>query len=57
MNPSEAQRRVGLQMPNDEKLRYATATIDCSGSLDETSRQVQVFLAKLKQTASGSPTR
>ena len=57
MSPSEAQRRIALQMPNDEKLRYATAIIDCSGSLEETVRQVAALAARLKQTASGSPSR
>jgi dephospho-CoA kinase len=57
MSPSEAKRRIALQMPNDEKLRYATETIDCSGSLEETGRQVEALAARLKQTASGSPSR
>lgn len=57
MNAIEAQERVTLQMPNEEKLRYATETVDCSKSLLETSRQVQALAAKLRQTASGSPSR
>ena len=57
MSPSEAKRRIALQMPNDEKLRYATATIDCSRSMEETGRQVEALAAKLKQTASGSRSR
>jgi dephospho-CoA kinase len=44
-------------MPNEEKLRYATETIDCSGSLEETARQVEALATRLKQTASGSPSR
>lgn len=57
MSPSEAQRRIALQMPNDEKLRYATETIDCSRSLEETRQQVQALAARLRQTMPGSPFR
>ena len=37
----EARRRIAAQMPAEEKLKYATEKIDCSGSLEETRRQVE----------------
>jgi len=32
-----------------EKLRYATEKIDCSGSLEDTRRQVAALAAKLRK--------
>jgi dephospho-CoA kinase len=58
MSEAEARRRVALQMPNEEKLLYATEKIDCSGSLGDTLRQVQALAAKLRHSstlADGSP--
>jgi dephospho-CoA kinase len=43
----DARRRIGAQMPVEEKLRYATEKIDCSGTLEETRRQVQALADKL----------
>jgi len=43
----QAQRRIAAQMPIDEKRRLADEVIDCSGSLEETERQVDALLAKL----------
>jgi dephospho-CoA kinase len=50
----EARRRIAAQMPAVEKLQYATEKIDCSGSLEETRRQVRELAAKLRQGAAGS---
>ena len=47
----EAHQRIAAQMPIDEKRRLADHVIDCSGSLDETERQVAALLAKLEQEA------
>src|SRR5216684_7374767 len=44
----EARRRIAAQLPVDEKLRYATEKIDCSGTLDATRRQVDTLAAKLR---------
>jgi dephospho-CoA kinase len=49
----EARRRIAAQLPIAEKLRYATEKIDCSGSLDDTRRQVQVLAAQLRRSAAG----
>jgi dephospho-CoA kinase len=58
MSEAEARRRISLQMPAEEKLHYATEKIDCSGSLEETQRQVQSLAEKLRRsshTSGGSP--
>jgi dephospho-CoA kinase len=44
---AEARRRIAAQLPVEEKLRYATEKIDCSGTLEETRRQVEALAAKL----------
>ena len=47
---SEARRRIAAQLPVEEKLRQATEKIDCSGSLEETRRQVEALAVKLRRT-------
>ncbi len=44
----EARRRIAAQLPVDEKLRHATEKIDCSGTPEETRRQVEALAAKLR---------
>ena len=44
----EARRRIGAQMSVEEKLKYATEKIDCSGSLVETRRQVGELAGRLR---------
>jgi len=48
MSEEEARRRIAAQLPIDEKLKYATEKIDCSGSLEDTRRQVEDLSAKLR---------
>jgi dephospho-CoA kinase len=48
MSEAEARGRMAAQMPGDRKLALATERIDCSGSLDETRRQVDRLAAKLR---------
>jgi dephospho-CoA kinase len=50
----EARRRIAAQMPAEEKLKFATERIDCSGSLEETRRQVEELAAKLRRGTNGS---
>jgi dephospho-CoA kinase len=50
LSESEARRRIAAQLPVEEKLRLATDRIDCSGSLDETRRQVEALAAKLRRS-------
>jgi len=51
MSEIEAKRRLAAQMPVEEKLRHATETIDCSGTLEETRAQVRALAAKLRKRA------
>ena len=44
----EATRRIGSQMPQDEKKRFADFLIDTSGSVDETHRQTLDVHEQLK---------
>ena len=44
----EARKRIAMQMPVREKLALASDKIDCSGSLDETRRQVQELATTLR---------
>ena len=50
----EARRRIAAQMPAEEKLKYATEKIDCSGSMEETRRQVGELAARLRRGVAGS---
>jgi dephospho-CoA kinase len=50
----EARRRIAAQMPAEEKLKFATEKIDCSGSLEETRRQVQELGRKVRRGANGA---
>lgn len=49
--PEQAARRIASQMPMEEKRRLADDQIDCSGTLQETTRQVDEALAQWKQVA------
>ena len=48
LTEAEARRRIAAQMPVEEKLRLATETIDCSGSLKQTRQQVEALAARLR---------
>lgn len=51
LGEEEAKRRIAAQMPVEEKLRLATEKIDCSGTMDETRKQVNDFAERLRQAA------
>jgi dephospho-CoA kinase len=51
MTEQEARQRIAAQLPVAEKLRHASDTIDCSGSLEETRKQVEALAAKLRRPA------
>jgi dephospho-CoA kinase len=53
LSEAEARRRIAAQMPAEEKLKYATEKIDCSGSLEETRRQVAELAGRLTRGAAG----
>jgi len=48
LSETEARRRIAAQLPVEEKLQQATEKIDCSGSFEETRRQVQALAGKLR---------
>jgi dephospho-CoA kinase len=49
LSEAEARKRVAMQMPVAEKLALATVKIDCSGSLEQTRRQVEEMAAKTRR--------
>jgi len=52
LTAEQAQLRIAAQMPMEEKRRFGDETIDCSGSLAETERQViEVVKRLLRQAA------
>jgi dephospho-CoA kinase len=60
LSREEAEKRIASQMPAEEKRRRADFEIDCSGSLEETRRQVKELYPVLQQlaqvnNASGKP--
>ena len=59
MSREQAEKRIAAQMPLEEKRRAGAGKIDeidCSGSLDCTTRQVQALVGQLRQLAR-SPAR
>jgi len=48
MSEAEARQRMAMQMPVQEKLALAEEKIDCSGSMEETRRQVDALAARLR---------
>jgi dephospho-CoA kinase len=54
LSETEAKRRIAAQLPVAIKLREATETIDCSGTLEETRAQVDALAAKLRNNAKPS---
>jgi len=51
MSEADARLRIAAQMPIEEKRRLADVQVDCSGSMEETQRQVKALVEKLKQKA------
>jgi len=49
----DAQRRIGSQLSEEEKITAADYVIDNSGTLAETERQVNVIWKELQQLAAG----
>jgi dephospho-CoA kinase len=52
LSRAEAEQRLCSQMSADEKRRRADFVLDCSGTLEETRRQVDALLPKLQRLAS-----
>ena len=49
----EAERRIGVQLSDAEKIAAADYLIDNSGTLTETERQVNKIYKELQQLAAG----
>jgi dephospho-CoA kinase len=45
----QAQLRISAQMPAEEKRQLADEVVDCSGTIEETERQVKNLVERLKQ--------
>jgi dephospho-CoA kinase len=54
LSGEQARQRLAAQMPVEEKRRAADDVIDCSGSLEQTERQVEKVLDRLKNAAGSS---
>ncbi|MFZ0620332.1 MAG: dephospho-CoA kinase, partial [Candidatus Acidiferrales bacterium] len=52
LSPEQAELRMAAQMPIEEKRKVADEAIDCSGAMEETERQVNEALTRLRQAAS-----
>jgi len=51
LSREQASQRIAAQMPADEKRALADEVIDCSGSFQETERQLEMVFAKLQKAA------
>jgi dephospho-CoA kinase len=51
LSDEEARQRIASQLPVEEKRKLATEVIDCSGTLEQTRRQVAALAAKLRRHA------
>jgi dephospho-CoA kinase len=51
MTRDQADRRIAAQLDLAEKRKLADDEIDCSGTIEETRRQVVALVEKLKRLA------
>jgi dephospho-CoA kinase len=51
LSPEQAALRIAAQMPAEEKRKLADEVVDCSGTIEETERQVRNVVARLKELA------
>jgi len=51
LTAEQAKLRIAAQMPMEEKRRLGNDTIDCSGSIEETERQVMEVVKRLSHAA------
>jgi dephospho-CoA kinase len=56
MPKEQAALRIASQMPADQKRALADEVIDCSGSIEDTEKQVGSVFAKLQQAAAAGRT-
>jgi dephospho-CoA kinase len=57
LTEEQARQRIAAQMPIAEKLRYADDVVDCSGTLEETLRQTDALVDRLRELARQAPGR
>ena len=55
LTEEQARQRIASQMPIAEKLRYADDVVDCSGTLEETLRQTDALVDRLRELARREP--
>jgi dephospho-CoA kinase len=55
LSEEQARQRIAAQMPIAEKLRYADDVVDCSGTLEETVRQTDALVDRLRDLARHEP--
>jgi dephospho-CoA kinase len=51
LSEEETRRRIAAQMPVEEKLKFATEKIDCSGTIEATRRQVEELANRIRGRA------
>jgi dephospho-CoA kinase len=51
LTEEQALQRIAAQMPMEEKRSLADETVDCSGTLEETERAVEVVVKRLMDAA------
>jgi dephospho-CoA kinase len=51
LTEDHARMRIAAQMPAEEKRKLADVVVDCSGTMEETERQVDAALSSLRGTA------
>jgi dephospho-CoA kinase len=57
LSEADARRRIDAQMPQEEKKRFADDLIDTSAGFDDTRRQTQALVQRLKAIASSENAR
>jgi dephospho-CoA kinase len=57
LSEDEARQRIAAQLPLEEKLRLADDVIDCSGTLQETLRQTDALVERLRERAAQQSAR
>jgi len=55
LSPEQARQRIASQMSLEEKRKLADDEIDCSGTIENTRRQVTAMVERLKQMAVAAP--
>jgi dephospho-CoA kinase len=57
LSEADAKRRIDAQMPQEEKKRFADDLIDTSGGPEDTRRQVETLVGRLRELASSENAR